>query len=74
MRPFTGLGPSKLNFVSKKFNGMAMCIMYIEESFDTLFNMGYGGGGLTTPPPHNPYCIIVKKKYDKGTKKQFLFT
>ena len=25
--------------------------MYIEESFDTIFNMGYGGG-LQDPPPH----------------------
>ena len=24
--------------------------MYIEESFDTIFDMGYGGG-YNTPPP-----------------------
>ena len=25
--------------------------MYIEESFDTIFNMGYGEGGVQRPPP-----------------------
>ena len=24
--------------------------VYIEESFDTIFNMGYGGGAYNTPP------------------------
>ena len=28
--------------------------MYIEESFDTIFNMGYGGG--PTGPPPMPYA------------------
>ena len=36
--PFSGLAPSKLNF--KKIR---VCFVYIEESFNTIFNMGYGG-------------------------------
>ena len=29
--------------------------VYIEESFDTIFNMGYGG--RTTPPPPPPWIM-----------------
>ena len=25
--------------------------VYIEGSFDTIFNMGYGGGAYNAPPP-----------------------
>ena len=39
--PFSGLAPSKLKFVFKK---LRVGHVYIEESFDTLFNMGYGSG------------------------------
>ena len=35
---FSGLAPSKLIFFYKSRVGYA----YIEESFDTIFNMGYG--------------------------------
>ena len=41
--PFSWLAPSKL----KKKVGY-VCI---EESFDTIFNKGYGGGVQRPPPP-----------------------
>ena len=41
--PFSGLVLSKLK---KKIR---VIYVYIEESFDTIFNMGYGGGGYRTP-------------------------
>ena len=44
--PFSGLAPSKLKMFSTKIR---VGYVYIEESFDTIFNMGYGG--RTTPPP-----------------------
>ena len=46
--PFSGLAPSKLKMFSKK---LRVGYVFIEESFDTIFNMGYGGG-LQDPPPH----------------------
>ena len=39
MLPFVGLAPLKLKFLSKEIKGG---YVYIEESFDTIFNMGYG--------------------------------
>ena len=44
--PFSGLAPSKLK---KKIR---VGYVYIEESFDTIFNMGYGGGLQDPPPSH----------------------
>ena len=48
--PFSGQAPSKQNFFQQKSR---VGYVYIEESFDTIFNMGYGGGwGRTlTPSP-----------------------
>ena len=40
-KPFVGLAPLKLKFLSKEIKGG---YVYIEESFDTIFNMGYGSG------------------------------
>ena len=37
LRCFSGLAPSKLKIFSKK---LRVGYVYIEESFDTLFNMG----------------------------------
>ena len=44
LRYFSGLAPSKLKFFSKKIKGK-LCV-YRGYSFDTIFNMGYGGGAL----------------------------
>ena len=41
LMPFSGLAPSKLIFFSKQIKGN---YVYMEESFDTIFNMGYGSG------------------------------
>ena len=38
--PFTGLAPSKLKNVQ---TNLRVGYVYIEESFDTIFNMGYRG-------------------------------
>ena len=43
--PFSGPAPSKQKFFKKK---LRVGYVYIEESFDTIFNMGYGGA----------YCIF----------------
>ena len=40
LMPFSGLAPSKLTFFQKN---LRVGYVYIEESFDTIFNMGYGG-------------------------------
>ena len=37
--------------------------MYIEKSFDTIFNMGYGGG-VYNAPPHTPNVIAREKAHD----------
>ena len=43
-----GPSPSKLkNFPKKSMVGYVR----IEEPFDTIFNMGYGGGRVQHPPP-----------------------
>ena len=42
--PFSGPAPLKLK---KK---LRVGYVYIAESFDTIFNMGYWGGGPTGPP------------------------
>ena len=39
---FSGLTPSKQNILSKK---LRVGYAYVEESFDTIFKMGYVGGG-----------------------------
>ena len=39
--PFSGLAPSKLKIFQQK---LRVDYVYIEESFDTIFNMGYGSG------------------------------
>ena len=64
LTPFSGQAPSKLCFISIKnlllfpsilkndfFSKKKIRVgyVYIEESFDTIFNMGYGGP--TGPPP-----------------------
>ena len=46
--PFSGPAPSKLKIFQQK---LRVGYSYIEESFDTIFNMGYGGGGVQGPPP-----------------------
>ena len=46
--PFFGPAPSKLKILQQK---LRVGYSYIEESFDTIFNMGYGGGAYN-PPPH----------------------
>ena len=46
--PFSGLAPSKLNIKKK----IRVGYVYIEESFDTIFNMGYGGGAYNARAPH----------------------
>ena len=40
LMPFSGLTPLKL-----KKEKIRVGYVYIEESYDTIFNMGYGGGG-----------------------------
>ena len=45
--PFSGLASSKLK---KCQTNLRVGYVYIEESFDTIFNMGYGGG-VQRPPP-----------------------
>ena len=46
--------------------------MCIEESFDTIFNMGYGGGVHGTSPmderAHLTYCTLDVKIYIQGDK------
>ena len=49
---FLGLAPSKLTFKKKKWR---VGYVYIEDSFDTIFNMGYGGGA------YNPHGLWVGK-------------
>ena len=51
LMPFSGLAPSKLKFFSKK---LRVGFVYIEESFDSIFNMGYGG-------PTGPHALCVGK-------------
>ena len=43
-------------FFQKKSREGYVCI---EESFDTIYNMGYGGGGGVKPPP--PHELWVRK-------------
>ena len=38
LMPFSGLAPSRLKKFSTK---LRVVYVYIEESFDTIFNMGY---------------------------------
>ena len=45
--PFSGLAPSRLKFFQKEIR---VGYVYIEESFDTIFNMGYGGA-YNAPTP-----------------------
>ena len=45
--PFSGLAPSKLKIVKKKIR---VGYVYIEESFDTIFNMGNRGAYRAHPP------------------------
>ena len=40
LRPFSALAPSKLILLKK----LRIGYVYIEETFDTIFNMGYGPG------------------------------
>ena len=42
-----GLAPSKLKILKKK---MRVGYVYIEESFGTIFNIGYGGAYRTPAP------------------------
>ena len=49
--PFSGLATSKLKIYLKK--KIRVSCVYIKESFDTIFNMGYGG--RTTPPSPMDY-------------------
>ena len=44
--PFSGLAPAKLK-IKKKSGVGYVCI---EESFNTIFNMGYGGSTASPPP------------------------
>ena len=37
------------NTILLKYHGVGY--VYIEESFDNIFNMGYGGGAYNAPPP-----------------------
>ena len=36
--------------------------MYIEESFDTILNIGYGGYGTTPPPPPPPWIMGLENR------------
>ena len=39
-------------FIKAKIKKIRLGYVYIEESFDNIFNMGFGGGGVQrTPPP-----------------------
>ena len=46
LMPLTGLAPSKLKIKKK----LRVGYVYLEESFDAIFNMGYGGGAYNAPP------------------------
>ena len=52
MRLSSDLAPSKKTFSKKK---LSVGYVYIEESFDTIFNMDYGGGGGRCTPPTMDY-------------------
>ena len=60
--PFSGLAPSRLKKVSTK---LRVVYVYIEESFDTIFNMGYGGH-TTTPPPRENRPWVIKRQWRQG--------
>ena len=47
--------------------------MCIEESFDTIFNMGRGGGGRTAPPPPPMDYGSRKSVMDERVKVMLLF-
>ena len=56
--PFSGIAPSKLKM-----------FVYIEESFDTIFIMGYGGA-YNAPPPMD--YGSGKSAMDERVKKPWL--
>ena len=43
--------PGALKTEKKFETNLTVGYVYLEESFDTIFNMGYGGGGVQRPPP-----------------------
>ena len=47
LRPFSGLAPSKLKFCQTK---LRVNYVNIEKSFDTIFNVSYGGWRTTLLP------------------------
>ena len=53
---FPAYHPQNWNFVQKK---LRVGYVYIEESFDTIFDMGYGGGAYRTPPP----CLMRRENH-----------
>ena len=54
---FVTFAPTKLFFFYFFLIKGRLCVLYVEESFDTIFNMGYGRG-RTMPPP----WIMGRKK------------
>ena len=54
--PFSGLAPSKLKIFQQK---LMVGYVYIEESFDNIFNMGYGGGLMPYASGNSPMLLRV---------------
>ena len=61
--PFSCLAPSKQKILFKK---LRVGYVYIKESFDTILNMGYGGGVRTTPPPPHGFWGGPNSPWTKG--------
>ena len=55
---FSGLAPTKLKIKKK----IRVRYVYMEESFDTIFNMGYWGP-CRTKYPHTPPCLMRRENH-----------
>ena len=62
---FSGLASLKMKCLKKN---LRVSYVYIEESFDTIFTMGYGGGGGRTTPLQFGYGSIKSPKQKKTQK------
>ena len=64
LRPFFRPSALKTYFFFQK--NLTVGYMYIEESFDTNFNMGYGSGNSPMAERVNWYIFIAKKYPHRG--------